>query len=148
VTTRFRIPWTLEASARHIAPAKSKCLKAIMVNGSYIRFPVVNFPFVVLLFPFPVTIAKMPSSLRYAALAALFSSVYSYVLEMPSPTIGMGLPLMDIMPTEAPSFELVKKTIAKRALTSTCSDWTILGLDGQYLCAFRIVFNCLKGASC
>jgi len=73
----------------------------------------------------------MSSNLRYAALAAMISHVYGLVHEMPSPTVGMGMPLMDIMPTEAPSLELVKRNIVKRALTSTCSDWTILGLQGQ-----------------
>jgi len=75
----------------------------------------------------------MASSLRYAALAALVSSVYSYSLgEMPSQTVGVGLPLMELLPTQAPSMELVKKSLReKRAITNTCYEWTLDGL-GSY----------------
>jgi len=38
-----------------------------------------------------------------------------------------GMPFMDIIPTQALSMELVKKSLEKKALTNTCSEWTILG---------------------
>jgi hypothetical protein len=74
----------------------------------------------------------MASTIRYAALAAMVSAVYGYSIgEMPSQTIGVGTPFFEIRPTEAPKIELVKKKLDKRALTNTCSEWTLDGL-GQY----------------
>lgn len=78
----------------------------------------------------------MFSTAGYAAWAAMVSAACGYVLgEMPSQTIGVGIPLLDILPTQAPSLELVKKQIEKRAITNTCSEWTILGGGGVPICA-------------
>ncbi|KAG9248297.1 hypothetical protein BJ878DRAFT_62932 [Calycina marina] len=80
----------------------------------------------------------MSSNSRYAALAAMISSVYGYSLgEMAAQTTGVGLPLYEIRPTEAPSLELVRRTLgvnAKRALTNTCDEWSLDGLGGTPLC--------------
>jgi hypothetical protein len=66
------------------------------------------------------------SVLRFLALAAVVSVVSGYALgEMPSQTIGMGLPITHILPTDAPSLELVKRGLKKKAVTNACSEWTI-----------------------
>lgn len=81
----------------------------------------------------------MASVLRYSALAAMVSAVSGYALgEMPSqtimalPSVGMGQPIMKLLPTEAPSSELVKRHLMKKAVTNTCSEWTIT--DGIGAC--------------
>jgi len=75
----------------------------------------------------------MANSLRYAVSATLVSFVYCYSLgEIPSQTVGVGLPVMELLPTQAPSLELVKKSLGeKRAVTNTCYEWTLDGL-GSY----------------
>jgi hypothetical protein len=70
--------------------------------------------------------------LRYTAVAALAASVRGFAIAptigaIPSQTIGVGQPFFDIMPTEAPSPELLKKRLEKKAVTNVCSEWTILG---------------------
>ena len=72
----------------------------------------------------------MSSSLRNAAFAGMLSSVYSYSLgEMPSKTVGVGQPLIELLPTQAPSLELAKRSPEdKRAITNTCYEWTLDGL--------------------
>jgi hypothetical protein len=68
----------------------------------------------------------MATILRNSALAAMVSAVSGYALgDMPSQTIGIGIPILEILPTKAPSLELVKKSLAKKAVTNTCSEWTI-----------------------
>lgn len=68
----------------------------------------------------------MASVIRFSALAAMISAVSGYALgEMPSQTIGMGLDIVHILPTAAPELELVKRNLKKKALTNTCSEWTI-----------------------
>lgn len=72
----------------------------------------------------------MASFLRYAAVAALVSSVAGFAIgAMPSQTIGLGFgePMQPLQPTDAPSLELVKRNLEKKALTNTCTEWTILG---------------------
>lgn len=70
----------------------------------------------------------MAQLLRFSALAAFTSAVTGYAIigEMPTQTVGYGLPFMS-EPTEAPSMELVKKNLEKRALINTCTEWTIPG---------------------
>lgn len=71
--------------------------------------------------------------IRWAVIASLLGAqvVAGYVLgSMPSQTMGVGFPLMEIMPTSPPSLELARKQVAKRSLTNTCSEWTVLGIDG------------------
>ena len=69
------------------------------------------------------------SLLRYSAVAALLSSATAKSYgSMPSQTVGQGFPILEAMPTEAPSLELVKRQLDKRqSLTNVCSEWTILG---------------------
>ena len=49
-------------------------------------------------------------------------------MHMPSQTagVGMGLPIFEAMPTQAPSRELVKRKLELRAATNTCTEWTIV----------------------
>jgi hypothetical protein len=67
--------------------------------------------------------------LRYAAVSAFFSAAAGFAIgAMPSQTIGIGFgEPMPQQPTEAPSLELVKRKLEKKALTNTCTEWTILG---------------------
>jgi hypothetical protein len=68
--------------------------------------------------------------LRYAAVSAFFSAAAGFAIgAMPSQTIGIGFgePMQPVRPTEAPSLELVKRKLEKKALTNTCTEWTILG---------------------
>ncbi len=70
--------------------------------------------------------------LRYTAVAAMAVSVRAFAIAptigaIPSQTVGVGQPFFDIMPTEAPRPELLKKRLEKKALTNVCSEWTILG---------------------
>lgn len=69
----------------------------------------------------------MASIVRFSALAAFVSAVSGYAIgEFPSQTVGYGSPFKS-EPTEAPSMELVKKSLGKRALINTCTEWTIQG---------------------
>jgi hypothetical protein len=69
----------------------------------------------------------MASIVRFSALAAFASAVSGYAIgEFPTQTVGYGSPFMP-EPTEAPSMELVKKNLGKRALINTCTEWTIRG---------------------
>lgn len=70
-------------------------------------------------------------------------SGYALIGEMPSPTampvktIGVGEPILNLRPTEAPSLELVKRHLAKKAVTNTCSEWTISdGIGYTPICDF------------
>lgn len=79
----------------------------------------------------------MASILRYSAMSALVSSVTGFAVGViPSQTVGggFGQPFFDIQPTSAPSVELVKKQLAKKALTNVCTEWTIPGGYGQPQC--------------
>jgi hypothetical protein len=78
----------------------------------------------------------MPSVLQYSsAVAALVSSVAGNSFgSIPSQTVGHGLPIFEAMATEAPSLELVKRKLEKKSLTNVCSEWTILGGNGQPQC--------------
>jgi hypothetical protein len=76
----------------------------------------------------------------YTAFSALLSAVSGYAMgEMPiaTPTRGCGFPLADLLPTDAPSLELVKKQFAKRlvkkSVTNICTEWTLEG-GGQPEC--------------
>ena len=69
----------------------------------------------------------MAALLRYSTLAAFISAVTGYAIgEIPTQTVGYGSPFMQ-EPTEAPSMELVKRNLGKRAVTNTCTEWTIPG---------------------
>ena len=69
----------------------------------------------------------MTLPLRFQALAAFMSSVAGYAIgEMPTQTVGYGVPFMQ-EPTEAPSMELVKRNLERRAVINTCTEWTIPG---------------------
>ncbi len=76
----------------------------------------------------------MASFLRVAPVAVLISSAMGFAVgAMPSQTAepgvfvqGMGQPVFPA-PTDAPSLELVKARMQKRALTNVCTEWTIPG---------------------
>ncbi|KAG0651865.1 hypothetical protein D0Z07_1291 [Hyphodiscus hymeniophilus] len=77
----------------------------------------------------------MGSLLQYSALSAFISSVAGFAIgEIPTQTIGYGAPFMH-EPTEAPSMELVKRSLERRDVTNTCTEWTIPGGFGQPLCS-------------
>lgn len=67
-----------------------------------------------------VVISMMASSAMGFALGA-----------MPLETVGSIGAAFSPAPTQAPSMELVKKKLAKKALTNVCTEWTIEG--GQLL---------------
>jgi hypothetical protein len=70
----------------------------------------------------------MASFLRYVAVSAFFSAAAGFAVgAMPSQTIGFGEPMQPLQPTDAPSLELAKRKLEKKALTNTCTEWTILG---------------------
>jgi len=51
----------------------------------------------------------------------------SVIGEFPTQTVGgYGVPFLQ-EPTEAPSMELVRRKLEKKALTNTCTEWTIPG---------------------
>jgi hypothetical protein len=76
----------------------------------------------------------MASFLRIALVAVLVSSAMGFALgAMPSQTAGpetlvqgMGQPAFPA-PTDAPSLELVRARMQKRAVTNVCTEWTIPG---------------------
>lgn len=54
--------------------------------------------------------------------------------KLPEQTVkGAGIPFSP-RPTEAPSRELVRAKLGKRAATNVCSEWTIPGGGGQPQC--------------
>jgi hypothetical protein len=67
----------------------------------------------------------MASSLRLSTVAAFVSAVSGYAIlgGFPTQTVGYGSPFLQLEPTQAPSMELVKKSLGKRALTNTCTEW-------------------------
>ena len=71
----------------------------------------------------------MASVLRYSALAAVVVTAVSAFAprDIPTQTVGYGLPFHQVSPTEAPSMELVKKQLEKKAVTNICTEWTIEG---------------------
>jgi hypothetical protein len=75
----------------------------------------------------------MVSLLRLSAITTLVPIVTGFAISaaVPSQTIGLGNPgigyLLYPEPTTAPSFELVEKKLAKKAVTNVCSEWTISG---------------------
>lgn len=84
------------------------------------------FVFFLFVYLYQSIFKMMASVLRFSALAAVVSAVSGYALgEMPSQTIGIGMAITDIIPTNAPSLELVKRSLKKKAVTNTCSEWTI-----------------------
>jgi hypothetical protein len=70
----------------------------------------------------------MASLLRYAAVSAFISAAAGFAIgAMPSQTLGIGFGAPMPQPTEGPSLELVKRQLQKKAVTNTCTEWTILG---------------------
>jgi hypothetical protein len=64
-------------------------------------------------------------------------SDYMDLGEMPTQTAvseGQGLPIFEVMATPGPSLELLKRRVEARAETNTCTEWTILGGNGQPVC--------------
>ena len=69
----------------------------------------------------------MASFVRFSAVTAFVSAVCGYAIgEIPTQTVGYGSPFMQ-EPTEAPSMELVKRSLGKRAVTNVCTEWTLPG---------------------
>jgi hypothetical protein len=89
-------------------------------------FPSQAFHLIVAFLPIFETMASI---LRYSAVAAMATLAFAHG-ELPSQTIGIGQPLFELMPTKAPSLDLIKRSLGKRALTNTCSEWTILDGGG------------------
>lgn len=78
----------------------------------------------------------MASFSRIPATAVVMSMMASSAMgfalgAMPSQTVGGTGAAYSPAPTEAPSMELMKKKLAKKALTNVCTEWTIEG--GQLL---------------
>lgn len=71
----------------------------------------------------------MPSLLQCSIVGALVGSAAARTFgAVPSQTVGgYGQPIFEAIPTEAPSMELMKRKLEKKALTNVCEEWTILG---------------------
>lgn len=79
------------------------------------------------LFLFLAQFEVMASFVRFSVLAAFITTISGYAIGViPTQTVGYGSPFLQ-EPTEAPSMELVKKSLGKRALINTCTEWTIPG---------------------
>jgi hypothetical protein len=75
--------------------------------------------------------------LRFSTVAALMWTAAGAALgAMPSQTMGgCGEPIFAVpLPTEPPSFELVRRKLEKKDLTNICTEWTIPGGYGQPEC--------------
>jgi hypothetical protein len=81
--------------------------------------------------------SDMASFWRASALAAamMFPSALGFAIgAMPVQTVGGMGEAFSPAPTEAPSMELMKAKLVKKAVTNVCTEWTILGGYGQPQC--------------
>jgi hypothetical protein len=76
----------------------------------------------------------MASALRYSAFTVLVTAVAAFAPRVISTqTIGYGQLFHQVAPTEAPSIELVKKQLEKKAVTNICTEWTLEGGTYRYV---------------
>jgi hypothetical protein len=61
---------------------------------------------------------------HFSSLVVFVSAVAGYATaKLPTKTVGYGVPFAQLLPTEAPSMELVKRDLGKRESFEVCSEW-------------------------